>query len=442
MAEGHDESSAWAICRSRLNMAAACPECGCEDPMKMAKDCKPGMECMSCHGKAMKEGGKPERMDMAALQTRDILGVEVFGIGEWNGNPISSRDLDTIVESFKATWQRLKPAVWLGHDRGQPILRNTGLPAAGWVENLRRAGDKLLADFKRVPAKVADLIDAGAYRRVSVGLIGKYRMGDSVYDLALQHIGLLGAMTPAVDNLDDIIAQYGLLSYAESQQPTEYQYQPGTPAGSEDMTEIEKLKQEVAEAQANFAKADAELRKLKGEDMEGLKSRLADAERARDEATARFSASEARVKELEGQVASEKARADKAEGEVREYKAKARSQQIEAKVDEYIRKGKLAPAQKAAAVALLEGGLSAGELEFASGDKTLKSAEDILFALIELNPGVTLSEGGQTGAGTAKRGARDGEVGMELDDKAKKYAADNKVSYKEALLAVSRGAGK
>ena len=394
-----------------------CKDCGCK-----AGDAACGKDC-ACHRKEM------------ALQTRDINGVEVFGVGEWNGNQISSRDLDTIVESFKKTWQRLKPAVWLGHEKDQKILRNTGLPAAGWVEELRRVGDKLVADFKRVPGKVADLIEAGAYRRVSVGFLNKYRMGDEVFDLALQHIGLLGAMTPAVDNLNDIVALY-----TGDGEIVEYKYKPDTPAREAQMTEteIKKLQDQLAEAVSRYTKAEGEVVALKGNDLEEAKAKVIQADRARDEAVAKFTVSEAKTKELEGQVAAQKSRADKADGEANEFKAKARSQEIASKVDEYIRKGKLAPAQKDVAVAILDRGLSSGELEFTVGDKKLKSAEELLFALIESAPGVTMNDGGQTRVGEAKRD--EAVYGEDFAKKVDEYAKEHKVSYKDAYTTLKREA--
>lgn len=397
-----------------------CKDCGCKTK-EAAKDCK--MADCACHKKEM------------SLQTRDVDGVEVFGIGEWNGNPISSRDLDTIVESFQKTWQRLKPAVWLGHEKDQRILRNTGLPAAGWVEGLRRVGSKLVADFKRVPAKVAELLDAGAYRRVSVGLLEKYRVGDEVYDLALQHVALLGAATPAVDNLQDIIALY-----EKEPKCVEYVFEPGSPA-TEEVMEIEKLKKELAEAVARFTKAEGELQALKDKDLAEAQAKLAAKDKEIAEAVAKFAAVGAKAKELEASVAAQKERADKAESEANEFKAKARSQQIEAKVDEYIRKGKLAPAQKATAVALLDRGLATGELKFTAGEKELKSAEELLFALIESGSGVAMNDGGQTKAGEAKRGDV-AVIGEEFAKKVDEYAKEHKTSYKEAYVILKREAEK
>lgn len=380
----------------------------------------------------------PEAM---ALKTYDMDGVEIFAVGEWNGRPFSPRDLDTILESFQKTKDRLKPYVKLGHDDKQPILKSDGLPAAGWVEDLKRVGDKLVARLSRVPGKIKELIDAGAFRRVSVELIPKYRIGDQVYDMALAGLALLGTKTPAVDSLEDIIALYGAdYQKIESEAKAEtYVFDSEANAAKEVTMTVEVLQKDLADAksklvdaEARFTRAETELKALKDKD-------LAEAQAQVKEATDKFAASEAKVKELEAGLASEKSRADKSEAEVSKFKAEARRLEITSKVEGFIREKKLSPAQKDLAITLLEGGMAQGELKFSVAGKEYKTPEELLFALIGASAPVSLNDEEQTGAGKANRtSAKDGVVGEEFDRKVQEYAKEHKVPYRDAYVTLKR----
>lgn len=419
-ADGTPEESAWAICKRSMEMA------------------KEGESDEDMIGRACEMAKK----ETYALKTYDLDGVEVFAVGEWNGMPFSAKDLDQIVDSFNKTKDRLKPYVKLGHNDKQPLLENDGLPAAGWVESLKRVGNKLVAKLSKVPAKIKDLIEAGAFRRVSVELIPKYRIGDEVHDMAMAGLALLGAKTPAVDTLDDIMALYGgayqivkCNAEAEVRVYTFDREAPETNRG-EVMTEQEikalrdelaGTKAELATATERFTKAEAKLKEVEGKEVKELSDK--------------FSAAEKRVAELEGSLKSERERGDRAEADLAKFRAEKRHLEIVGKVEEFVRSKKLAPAQKDFAIALLEKGMAGGELEFSLGDKKFKSSDELLFAMIESGVGVTLNESAETGAGSAKRDdEKDGVLGVELDKKVKQYAKDNKVSYKEALIQVKRGA--
>lgn len=148
------------------------------------------------------------------MDTRDILNVELlstgtfFGIGSApDGDTYTEADLDGIVEAAEKI--PLKRPLKLGHNKEQQFAQADGLPAVGWVENLRRVGDKLLGDLKGVAGKVADLIEGGAYRARSAELRWDYEDADgTVYPRVFTGLALLGADIPAVTRLDDIVALY------------------------------------------------------------------------------------------------------------------------------------------------------------------------------------------------------------------------------------------
>ena len=96
----------------------------------------------------------------------------------------------------------------MGHNEKQELLQKDGMPAAGWVVNLKRSGKKLLADFMSVPKKIKELIDKKAFGRFSSEIYWNLKSGEKTFRRALKAVALLGADTPAVQTLDDFINLY------------------------------------------------------------------------------------------------------------------------------------------------------------------------------------------------------------------------------------------
>ncbi len=149
------------------------------------------------------------------LKTKDILGVEVLSTGTFHGrgsppegDTYTEADLDNIVEAASAL--PLKRPAKLGHGE-QQFAQADGLPAVGWLENVRRVGSKLLADVKAVPDKVATLIESGAYRTRSPELLFNYpdpSDSEKIWPRVLTGLAFLGADIPACTTIDDIVALY------------------------------------------------------------------------------------------------------------------------------------------------------------------------------------------------------------------------------------------
>ena len=143
---------------------------------------------------------------MPELRTEDFNDQEVFATGTHNGDTYSAADLDAMVEAFPKAG--FKPPIKLGHSDGQKLLKGEELVAAGWIENLRRVGVKLLADFKKVPGKIADLIKAGAFRQKSAEVVWDFPNGKDKFPRVLTGVALLGEHIPAVADLNDIVSLY------------------------------------------------------------------------------------------------------------------------------------------------------------------------------------------------------------------------------------------
>jgi phage I-like protein len=138
------------------------------------------------------------------LETRDLRGVEIMAPGTWNGDLYSSADLDAIVTAFDSLKAHVRPPGKLGHDDGQKLAQADGYPAIGWVEKVYRKGAALLADFIKVPARVADLIQAGAYNAISAEIYFDYTHGKTTYPRVLKAVSFLGGDMPAVKDIKSI----------------------------------------------------------------------------------------------------------------------------------------------------------------------------------------------------------------------------------------------
>ncbi|HEV8536020.1 MAG TPA: phage protease [Candidatus Limnocylindria bacterium] len=143
------------------------------------------------------------------LETETLRGVPIFDVGTWNGVGYTDADLDAMVVAFHELRGIIDPPVRLGHDEEQEILTSSGHPAAGWVERIYRDGSQLVADISRVPRTIAELVRAGAYRKVSSELLLDATLNGKTYPRVLSGVAFLGDELPAVRSLGDIVALYG-----------------------------------------------------------------------------------------------------------------------------------------------------------------------------------------------------------------------------------------
>lgn len=163
---------------------------------------------------------------MADLKTVDIEGVELARPGEWmggdgHGRPVKVKLTLGDLEAAVAAHKRVAAAngddaaefpVKIGHAMRQAVfgkLANEladGEPAYGWGTNLRLVGDRLVADFKRVPARLADFLKAGAWRRRSIEFGRNWPVAGAREPFHVTAVSLLGSIEPAVEGLADLYA--------------------------------------------------------------------------------------------------------------------------------------------------------------------------------------------------------------------------------------------
>lgn len=344
----------------------------------------------------------------------EIQGVEIFAAGKWNGDEYSEKDLDEMVRAFDETGKNFRPALKFGHDDNQTLLQRDGHPAAGWVGKLYRKGKKLLADFIDIPEKVYELLQQGAYKRVSSEVYWNAQVGGEKYSRLLGAVALLGADMPAVTCLSDIFQMYakdaGELRCYDLEQKSftiEIDKEDLNQQGAKEMDEKEKLRLE----------AEIEAEKKKNLTLE---------EKAKTDATELETLRAYKLEQDAKVIAAEKAAVDSA---------------LDATITELVSEKLVTPAMKGYVRALI--GEERKEYSFGEGKEEKKfSKAGLLKEILKLNSI-------KKSTVNVDEGSVDGKIDNKAEGSEKaqhetiqKYATDNKVTYKEAYKALNKGLKK
>ena len=396
------------------------------------------------------------------LETVDIEGVEIFAVGTWNGDTYKAADLDAMVEAYEKTRGHFDPFLKISHDDSQKLAAKSGLsvaelPAIGIVANLRRVGDKLVADFLKVPKKVAELMNVGAYRARSAEIWEGMKMAGEQFKFMLKAVGLLGAEAPGVDalnTLDDIIALYGKAAksakaYDNLAAAKVYSLDlPATDAKEVTMTEAEK--QALAAAESRAAKAEAELKAFKdSQSAEGVEKLRKDytvmAEKVKTieaDSAADKTKHANEVGELQKRLSGLTEERDHARAELETVSREKQAADDISTVEKLISDKKINPAQKDFALEMLKTVERTGEKKFKVAETEYSSPRELLIALFKAGSGVGLPTESVTETGKKPAKQVEGVMGVEDDEKAKAYLKKHELpfkDYKKALAAVRRG---
>lgn len=340
-----------------------------------------------------------------ALHT--INDVEVFSVGEWNGTIYEEKDLDAMVGAFLTTKDKLKPYLKIGHGDEQALLQEDELPAAGFISNLRRVGNKLLADFVDIPNKIFQVMERGAYRRVSCEIWWNMAVEGIKFPYLLKAVSILGGETPAVTNLDDILGLYAancraVEAYASGAEVKKYDFAVGN--------------------------------KTEDKIMEELKAQLADKERLLAESAKAVETLEGNVTAFKTENAALKAKVEELCGDVAKLSQEKKSIEINKALDGLVSGKKIVPAQREVLFALMEKAEIVGEAhKYKLGEKEL-TAQELLLSFVESGaPSLNTGENTEVGEPTQ----------ADMDARVKKFMTEEKtkgkvVSYKEALLTLGR----
>lgn len=208
---------------------------------------------------------------------RVLKDVEIFRVGTWNGRKFTSADLDDIITSFDKVGYRVP--VKLGHSD------EVGGRAFGWVENLRRSGDRLVADLVDLNKKVFDTIKDRGYDAVSSEIYLNLKRGGQMFRRALKAVALLGAETPAVADLKPLRESFSDLS-AERVVCLTFEHKEDNSMDEKQIAELEKAKADAEKLAQDAAKerddlkaavdaANAEIAKLKQKSGDETEAALA-----------------------------------------------------------------------------------------------------------------------------------------------------------------------
>lgn len=263
-------------------------------------------------------------------ELKTITGVEIFATGEHNGDKYSIDDLKEMEKNFEPLKQILQPYVKLGHDPDQKLVQQDGMPAAGWIDRIYVAGNKLLADIVDMPKVVYDLVKRKAYKRISSEIYFNLKDKDTIYKKALKAISLLGGDTPAVGSLADVQALYARAYKTDSQFKT-YSFENNEKDGVSTMSPEEMMKQIQALIQ----------------EVSALKEQLASMGAAKVEVEKK---AEEMGKEKDAAVAA----TDEVKKEYAKLKTEIRAKEIESMVEKLVTDKKITPAEKDTVKAMYE----------------------------------------------------------------------------------------
>lgn len=317
-------------------------------------------------------------------------GIEIFRAGSHIDDAggiheFSEADIAGMVASYDPALREAPLTV------GHPA---SNLPAYGWVASLKRNADGRLAmDTRAVEPQFAEMVrDQRFPKRSSSFYPPSHPNNPKPGGWYLRHVAFLGAQPPAIAGLKDI-----QFAEADNAGAVNFSEAPTTTTPKDTM---DKEMQAQLDA-ANKVTAD-------------LNAALLVSQAATQAANAKLAsfAEAAKVQRTAGHVSF-------AEGEVKA--------------------GRLLPKDQGAAVAVLDLLAESQPVEFSEGNTTQKvtPAEWLKGLIANARPVVSFGEhapgaGHQPGAGSAK-----GKTDAEIDTAAKAYARQNKVSYAEALGAVT-----
>lgn len=340
------------------------------------------------------------------MTTYNINEVEIFSVGEWNGDKYGIDDLHAMVNAFNALKNGFRPYLKLGHDDKQKLAKSSGLPSVGWVEKLYIKGTKLVADLNYIPEKVFKLIKSKAYRKVSCEIYWNLNVEGNTYSRVLGGLAFLGAETPGVMNLDDILGSYSFDWPLRSSNVAIFEKQDNFKTYSHNFNHLEDKMAERTELEL------------------ALEAQLAEQKK-------NFSAIEAEKKTAE----EAKAQLEKENEELKQYKLEAERKELEAQQE--LEKAKIAKfvteleSKKLASPAMKEliTELMSSKKEYTVKEKTY-SKEQMIEEVLKLS-----QEAAKINFDESSRSD------FACDDKEKmieKYMLENKCNYVQAYKAVMK----
>lgn len=342
-----------------------------------------------------------------AEQFGEMKDVEIFSTGTWSGSKkvtVTATDLDNMVRAWNEVNDKVtgyRPPLKLGHDDAQKFIgqnKGSGAPALGWVHNLRRIGNKVVADFKDVPSKLLDMIRQKRYNSVSIEMLPSLEFDGKNYSTVLTAVAILGAELPAVKGLKELSATLG---FAGAQAVTLSQKEEDTNM----VTYTQEQHDALVAAAVGKAKTEFEAEHT------------------------------GKVTKLDGDLKAAVARADTAEAALAQFKSEAETNEITMFVDGAIKEGKVMPAEKDNLIAVGKSMAQGAKVKL--GEKE-QSGLDAFKAMITARPVSVNFTQAMRGKGERENGGASASSIVTERANAKVAAAGgaDKLSFKMAVDAV------
>ena len=248
-------------------------------------------------------------------------------------------------------------------------------PAYGWIKSLAYADGMVTAEPIQVDEQFAEMVTAGRFKKRSAS----FYMPDSPHNpkpgaFYLRHVGFLGAQPPAVKGLKDVSfadAEEGVVEFADTAV----------------MAGLFRRLREFFISKFSIDDANQVLPDWLISDMEAEARK--ESEAAQSAALPAFNEGDSNM-DFKEQHAAEKARADglqakldaqtteftEREKKIAERESSLARKDVEAKIDDLVKAGKMLPAQKSQAVEFaMSLNSTDAVIEFREGDKTEKVSQ-------------------------------------------------------------------
>lgn len=297
-----------------------------------------------------------------------FLKVELAKTGTFNASTgkvtFTLEDFNEAERAYLALRKSFDAPIKLGHDDDQEFLQEDGLPSAGWLRNIHRSGNKLIADLVDVPEKIAALVRSGLLRKRSIEAVRNFEAEGKRWPFVITGLAFLGADLPAVTGLADIASLYASLGLEEQEVDDEataiYVYQSkqikaaeaaseGDPTMNEKLMKLARTMLKLA-ADADLSAVLAALKLEAGADEDAVYAALGSYSPPEPDPTAdelaAAAAEKAKAEAAAAAVLASKSDVEKLRIEVVELQTARDTDHAETRVDEAILAGRFAPATR------------------------------------------------------------------------------------------------
>lgn len=211
------------------------------------------------------------------VQLAEMKDVEVLKVGTFtsmNGAVVTytEKDLEEIEANAKTLDAILRPPLVATHDEGEDASVTVfGSVHGGLLHNVRKSGEKLLADIKGVPKKAAELLEEVGEFRLSPEIYSDFQHEGESYGKALRRVAWVAI--PAIKTMAGITAAN--LYEEKPDQPTTWVRfnEPGQVEKrkeKKDMPDLAKLQEDMTKLSEKVTTLESENKSLKAEKEQAM----------------------------------------------------------------------------------------------------------------------------------------------------------------------------